>query len=148
MHTAAYLITALIGSGLALQVGLNAVVRSHTGSATSAALINFLVGTAALAVVVLASRSPLPSSAQLAGMPWWAWLAGFAGAAYVASSAVVGPLIGGAAFVALVVAGQMLAAMLLDHYGVLGFPERPADMGRVAGALLVVIGVVLLTRNG
>lgn len=147
MHTTAYLVTALIGVALALQVGLNSVVRMHVGSAAGAALINFIVGTVALVAALLLMRTPIPSTAQLAGIPWWAWLAGFAGASYVAGSAVLGPLIGGAAFIALIVAGQMTGALLLDHYGALGFPERPATALRFAGVALVVAGVVLLTRE-
>lgn len=147
MYMTAYLVTALIGAALAVQVGLNAVMRGHVGSAGAAALINFLVGTAALAIAMLLTRTPFPSGTQLAGAPWWAWLAGLSGAAYVAASAVVGPMIGGAAFVALIVAGQMVCSMTLDHFGVLGFPERPVDVARVLGAALVVLGVVLLTRE-
>lgn len=147
MYTTVFLITALIGASLAAQVGLNSIMRVHVGSAAAAAFINFAVGTVVLAAVVLATRTPLPSTAQLAGAPWWAWLAGFAGAAYVASSAVIGPLIGGAAFLALIVAGQMIGSLALDHYGVLGFPERPADALRILGAVLVVTGVVLLARD-
>jgi transporter family-2 protein len=147
MHTGAYLVTALIGGLLALQVGLNAVMRSHVGTALSAALLNFLVGSAALAAVLFASRAALPTGAQLAGAPWWAWLAGLGGAAYVASSAVLGPLIGGAAFLACVVAGQMAGSLLLDHYGWIGFPERPITVARLVGAALVVAGVVLLARE-
>lgn len=147
MQTGAYLVTAVIGSLLAVQVGLNAVMRSHTGTALSAALINFLVGSAALAAVLLASRTPWPTGAQLAGVPWWAWLAGLGGAAYVASSAVLGPMIGGAAFLACIVAGQMAGSLLLDHYGWIGFPERPVTLARLLGAALVVVGVVLLARE-
>ena len=147
MHTGAYLITAVIGGLLALQVGLNAVMRSHTGTALSAALINFLIGSVALAAVLFATRMPLPTGAQLAGAPWWAWLAGLGGAVYVASSAVLGPLIGGAAFLACVVAGQMAGSLLLDHYGWVGFPERPLTTARMLGAALVVLGVVLLARE-
>jgi transporter family-2 protein len=147
MYTTAFLITALIGASLAVQVGLNSIMRVHVGSAVTAAFINFAVGTVVLAAVVLVTRTPLPTTTQLAGAPWWAWLAGFAGAAYVASSAVIGPLIGGAAFLALIVAGQMVGSLALDHYGVLGFPERPADALRIVGAVLVVAGVVLLARD-
>ncbi len=147
MHTTAYLITALVGAALAVQVGLNSIVRLHVGSAAGAALINFVVGTAALAAVLLFTRAPIPTTGQLSGIPWWAWLAGFAGATYVASSAVIGPMIGGAAFIALIVAGQMIGAMTLDHFGALGFPERPVDGFRLAGAVLVVLGVVLLSRE-
>ena len=147
MHTGAYLVTAVIGGLLALQVGLNAVMRSHTGTALSAALINFVIGSIALAAVLFATRLPLPTGAQLAGAPWWAWLAGRGGAVYGASSAVLGPLIGGAAFLACVVAGQMAGSLLLDHYGWIGFPERPITTARLLGAGLVVVGVVLLARE-
>ena len=147
MHTTAYLMTALIGMALSLQVGLNSVVRLHVGSAAGAALINFVVGTVALACALLVTRAPIPGAAQLAGIPAWAWLAGLAGASYVAGSAVIGPMIGGAAFIALIVAGQMAGAMVLDHFGVLGFPERPVSAVRLAGVALVVLGVVLLSRE-
>lgn len=147
MHTTAFLITALIGVSLAVQVGLNSIMRLHAGSAATAAFINFAVGTVVLAAVLLVTRTPLPTTTQLTGAPWWAWLAGFAGAAYVASSAVIGPIIGGAAFLALIVAGQMIGSLALDHYGALGFPERPADALRIFGAVLVVVGVVLLARD-
>jgi transporter family-2 protein len=147
MHTTAYLVTALIGVALAMQVGLNSIVRLHVGSAAGAALINFVVGTIALAAALLLMRAPIPSVAQLGGIPWWGWLAGFAGASYVAGSAVLGPMIGGAAFIALIVAGQMSGALLLDHFGALGFPERPVTAIRLAGVAMVVVGVVLLTRE-
>ena len=147
MHTTAYLATALIGMALALQVGLNSIVRLHVGSAAGAALINFVVGTVALACALLLTRVPLPSAAQLGGIPWWAWLAGLAGASYVAGSAVIGPMIGGAAFIALIVAGQMTGALALDHFGALGFPERPVTAMRLAGVACVVLGVVLLARE-
>jgi transporter family-2 protein len=147
MYTTAYLATALIGIALALQVGLNAIVRTHVGSAAGAALINFVVGTAALALALLVMRTPWPTGAQLGGIPWWGWLAGLAGASYVAGSAVIGPMIGGAAFIALIVAGQMTGALALDHFGVLGFPERPVTLARLAGVGFVVLGVVLLSRD-
>ena len=147
MHTTAYLATALIGMALALQVGLNSVVRLHVGSAAGAALINFVVGTVALAIALLLTRAPMPSASQLGGIPSWAWLAGLAGASYVAGSAVIGPMIGGAAFIALIVAGQMTGALALDHFGVLGFPERPVTTLRLAGVAFVVLGVVLLSRE-
>lgn len=147
MHVTAYAVTAMIGALLALQVGLNAMMRSYVGSAVVAALINFLVGSVALAAAAFATRAPWPSTTQLAGIPWWVWLAGLGGASYVAASAVVGPLIGGAAFVALVVTGQMICSMTLDHFGVLGFPERSIDLPRILGAVLMIVGVILLTRR-
>lgn len=147
MHYAAMLATAVVGASLAVQIGLNATMRQHVDSALAAALINFLVGTLALFVFVLLGRGSLPVLAQAGGAPWWTWTAGLLGAMFIASSTVLGPLIGGATFLALLVAGQMIAALAIDHYGVLSFPVRPVDGWRVAGALCVVAGVFLMARR-
>jgi len=147
MQYAAMMMTALVGAAIAVQIGLNATMNRHIGSPMASALINFAVGTAVLFLIVLLSRGSLPVLSQAAGAPWWAWGAGVLGAMFVAASAAFGPLIGGATFLALPVAGQMIAALALDHYGLLGFPERPLDGWRVAGALLVVGGVFMFTRD-
>ncbi len=148
MHLTAMLLTALVGASLAVQIGLNSTLRHHVGSAMGASLINFAVGTVALlTVLLLMGRGTMPMLAQAGSAPWWAWCGGFLGAAFVASSTILGPMIGGAAFLGLLVAGQMIAAMAIDHYGVLSFPERPVDAWRIAGAVLVVAGVFLLARR-
>lgn len=147
MHYAAMIATALIGASLAVQIGLNATMRQHVGSPQAAALINFAVGTLALSLIVLLSRGSLPLLAHAGNAPWWTWVAGLLGAMFIASSTLLGPLIGGATFLAILVGGQMITALAIDHYGVLGFPVRPVDGWRLAGALLVVAGVFLLARR-
>lgn len=147
MPYAAMIVTALVGASLAVQIGLNATMSRHVGSPFAAALINFTVGTMVLFVIVLLGRGSMPMLAQAGGAPWWAWGAGLLGAAFIAASTAFGPLIGGATFLALLVAGQMIAALAIDHYGWLGFPVRPIDAGRIAGALLLVAGVFMLARR-
>lgn len=140
-------ITLMAGMLLSVQVGMNAMVRTHTGHALWATIANFTIGLAVLWTIVLAQRLPLPAFGALGSVPWWAWAAGFFGAFYVAISSIAGPVLGGALLVALVVAGQTLAALLIDHHGWLGFPVRPADPQRLLGAALVLAGVVLLARR-
>lgn len=147
MHVGPMALTAIAGATLAVQVGLNATMRGHAGSPMAAAFVNFAVGTVFLLVAVLVGRGSLGAIAGAAGAPWWAWSAGILGGLYIAASAAFGPLIGGATFLALIVAGQMVAALALDHYGWLGFPVRPLDASRAAGALLVIGGMVLLARG-
>ena len=147
MQYGAMTVTALVGATLAVQIGLNATMKGHVGSPMAAALVNFAVGTIFLFVVVALGRGSLTGLAQAAAAPWWAWGGGILGGLYIASSALFGPSIGGATFLALLVAGQMIAALALDHYGLLGFPVRPLDAWRVAGALLVVSGMFLLARQ-
>ena len=140
-------LTALSGASLAVQVGMNATMRGHAGSAMAAALVNFAIGTLFLLGVVLLGRNSIAAVAGVGAAPWWAWGAGILGGLYIAASAAFGPVIGGATFLALIVAGQMVAALALDHYGLLGFPVRPLDAWRIGGALLVIAGMFLLARN-
>ncbi len=147
MQYAAMSVTALVGASLAVQIGLNATMNRHLGSPMAAALINFAVGTVALFLIVLVTRGSVAMLGQAGGAPWWAWCAGILGAMYIAASAVFGPMIGGATFLALLIAGQMTAALALDHYGLLGFPVRPLDASRMVGIVLVIAGVFLLART-
>ena len=140
-------LTALAGATLAVQVGLNATMRGHAGSPMAAALINFMVGTVFLAIVLFSARGSFANFAQATGAPWWAWCGGILGGLYVAASAAFGPAIGGATFLALIVAGQMVTALTLDHFGLLGFPVRLLDAWRLAGATLVIAGMFLLARD-
>jgi transporter family-2 protein len=147
MQLGAMTATALVGATLALQVGMAATMKGHAGSPMGAALVNFAVGTIFLLVAVALGRGSLAGLAQVWGAPWWAWGAGILGGCYITASAAFGPSLGGATFLALVVSGQMIAALALDHYGVLGFPGRPLDAWRIAGALLVIGGMFILARH-
>ena len=147
MQDAAMTTTAFVGALLALQVGMALTMKHHVGSPMAAALVNFAVGTMFLFIAVALGRGSLAGLAQAGTAPWWAWGAGILGGCYITASAAFGPSLGGATFLALIVAGQMIAALALDHYGWLGFPVRPLDAWRVGGAALVIAGMFLLSRQ-
>jgi transporter family-2 protein len=82
----------------------------------------------------------------VARAPGWSWTGGLLGAFYVTAVVVLTPRLGVATTIALVVAGQMLASVAIDHYGLFGVPLRPVNAARGLGAALLVAGVVLLRR--
>ncbi len=136
----------LAGAVLALQVGMNGVLRTSTGSPLIAALINFLVGTVLLLVVAVVTRAPWPGMMALRGIPAWAWFGGFCGALYVATVAFTGPRLGATVVLALTLLGQAAMSLLVDHYGLVGLPENPVTMMRVLGVLLLLGGALLISR--
>lgn len=141
-----HLMAAMVGAGLTVQVGMNATVRLAIGSPVLAAIVNFVVGLAALILVAVASGSRwVPGST--ATVPAWAWFGGVLGAVYVASTTVLGPRLGAAALLALTLSGQMLAALIIDHYGIIGFPQSTITPSRLLGAALLVAGVLLIMRR-
>lgn len=136
------------GAALPLQVALNTQLKTYLGHPVQATFVSFSVGALAMLAYCLVTRLPWPGAGALAQAPGWVWLGGFLGAFYVWSTIVVAPSLGAAVTLGLVVAGQMTASLVLDHFGVAGLPERPLDLWRVTGVLLVVGGVALTALSG
>ena len=134
------------GAATALQAPTNAKMMTAVGSPVNAAFVSFAVGTAALGIlaVILQTR---PDMAASRALPWYAWVGGLYGAFFVAIAAYAAPRIGLASLITIGIAGQIVAAVWLDHIGALGLPREPINLGKVAGALLVVAGVVLVRRS-
>lgn len=141
------LLAFLVGAGLVIQVGLNMAVSRALGGAVYGTLTNFLVGTAAIAVLMLLTRHDWPAREAFAGVPAWAWLGGLFGALYVAVATLAGPRLGALLLLALTVAGQMLASVIVDHFGLLGFPQHPVSLGRVVGIVFLITGIWLVATR-
>lgn len=140
-----FVILAFVGGAiLTVQVGVNTQLRERLDSPLLATLASFAIGTVALLAYGLTVRVPWPTTSRLAAVPWWAWTGGLLGAVYVAGTVVIAPRLGAAVFFGLVVAGQMLVALLMDHFGLIDFPERSVNLTRLLGAALLVAGVVLM----
>jgi transporter family-2 protein len=146
MRGLAWMLGIVAGFGLTVQVGMNAQLRKVLQSANVAALISFLVGTAALIILVMALRTPVPARDTLTLVPWWAWLGGLLGAFYVASSTVVAVELGATTLLGLALVGQLTTALVLDHFGWLGLPVHPITWSRMAGVALLGVGVWLISR--
>jgi len=139
-----FLFAFLAGAVLPLQAGINAQLAHWIHSPIRAAFVSFLVGTVALFVLSVAVWRPLPSSDRIAGAPWWVWIGGLLGAFYVAGTVVTAPRLGAATLIGLIVAGQGIGALVVDHFGMVGFAEQHVTPGRIAGMVLVVAGVTLV----
>jgi transporter family-2 protein len=141
-----HLLALLVGMGLTVQVGMNMTVARVIGTPLWASVANFMVGLAALVVtaVLIGSR---PAPGTLGQVPLWAWFGGFLGAAYVASVTLLGPRIGGMTLVALVITGQLITGLTVDHFGVLGYPQIPVSATRWLGAALLLAGALLVMRR-
>jgi len=143
---AAILMAVIGGVLLAVQAPTNAILGKASGSPVVAAFISFLIGTIALGAVVAATSGKLfaPSLRQV---PWYAWTGGFYGAFFVAVAAFGAPRVGVGVLLTAAVAGQLAAALVLDHYGLLGLDRHPVTLTRAAGLVLVLIGAVLVRRS-
>ena len=133
------------GAATALQAPTNAKMMGAVGSPVNAAFVSFAVGTAALGIlaVVLQVRPDIAASRAL---PWYAWIGGLYGAIFVVAAAWGVPRLGVATTIILMVAGQLLLSVVLDHFGAMGMPKQPISWGRVAGVGLVIAGVLMVRK--
>lgn len=140
------LLVVLAGGATALQAPTNARLAGAVASPVNAAFVSFLVGTAALGLLALMLQTR-PDAADVKALPWWTWIGGLYGAVFVVCAAWSVPRLGVALTVILMVAGQILISVVLDHFGALGVPKQPLNLTRLLGVLLVFGGVLLVRRG-
>ena len=136
----------LIGILLPIQVGINLELARYINSPVLAAFISFLVGGVCLLASAFAVKAPFPTWNQIASLPFWTWTGGLIGATVVFGSIVAGPKIGALVLVSLLLAGQLVASILIDHYGWLGFSVQKVDLQRLIGVVFLVGGFLLIRK--
>lgn len=142
-----YLLYALaLGAGVsvAIQQVLNGNLRTALGSPAWAGLVSYAVGLLTMIVTVIALGERIPAWKAVTEVPWYAWSGGVFGGIFILLVILLLPSLGAATLFALVVAGQVLIALTLDHFGAFGLTPHPIGMTRLAGAALLIAGVVLI----
>ena len=139
---------AALGMALSSQGAINGRLAGHLGGAVPAAVVSFLVGLSTLILITVLFRQPVPSVGGIQAAPWWALIGGIFGAGVVTGAALFVPQIGVANWVAAIIAGQLVGAMVVDHYGWLGVQVRPVDVQRLAATLCLAAGVYLMQKGG
>jgi transporter family-2 protein len=135
----------LSGAFIAVQAPINAQLAKGLGLPVAAAAFSFLSGAVVLGLIsVVVTRSQGISLDWRAPAPWLFVVGGLLGGSYVTISTILTPRIGAAALMAFLVAGQLLAGMLLDRVGFLGVAVREISLGRVVGAVLLLAGALLV----
>lgn len=145
-----FVATVIAGAAVSLQPAFNGQLADHLGSPFRAALVSFSAGVLTLSVVVgvLSVRAGLPSWEKVSATPVHLWVAGgMLGALFVSTAAWATPKIGAGAFFATLIAAQLAAALLIDHFGLIGLETKPANLIRIAGVVLLVIGAWMVVKG-
>ena len=146
-NTYLYILLALLaGAMMPTQAATNNKMAAIVGSPILSAFISFVVGTAALLVYVLLSGESLVNLTSVKEAPAIAWLGGLLGAFFVTAAVILVPRLGVGLTFSLIVAGQMMVTLVIDHFGLLGVPVKAVSFARVAGVVLIAAGVVLIRR--
>ena len=139
------LLIILAGGATALQAPTNARLMTAVGSPVNAAFVSFAVGTVALGLMAALFQTR-PDMVAARSLPWYAWIGGLYGVVFVIAATWGVPRLGVALTITLMVAGQLLISLILDHFGAFGAPQQPINLGRLAGVALVIGGVLMVRR--
>jgi transporter family-2 protein len=143
-----YILAAIaIGGFIAIQPALNGELARRVGSMFGAIFLSVTLSFVLAVIVLLIVRPPI-SFAGLSSVPPYVWLNGFIGFGFVVGTLWLAPVLGGAVLFASIVAGQMIVAVIADHYGFGGYNTEGIDAWRIAGIVLVVGGVLAFQRGG
>ncbi len=143
------LLAAGAGGCIALQASANSKFRQNLATDPWAAPLwasyFSICGTViASNLAMLVFRPPAPTWDSMRNTQWWNWIGGPLGTLIVLAGASLVRELGAAAFIALVVGGQLVCSLLLDHFALLGLDEKPISPGKIGGALLVIGGVLCI----
>lgn len=141
------LLIVLAGLSLAVQAAANARMSMAVQAPVMGALVNFAVGGAALAAVMLSGAFGRGNGSGLLTAPWWAWIGGLFGALYITIAIITVPRVGTALTFGALIFGQLAGALILDTFGWLGVPRIELNPWRVAGVAVLFVGVLMMQHK-
>jgi transporter family-2 protein len=142
-----YLLPVFAGVAITLQSGINSQLRTSIQHPLMAAFISFVVGTIALAVLLLFSKDAFPAFGHYSTVDWYKYTGGLLGAFVVTVTLISVSQIGAGNMFVLIVAGQLATAVLMDHFGILGMKPNPVSLQKFLGICLLVAGAWLVNKK-
>ena len=135
------------GAFISAQVGSNSQLKKSLEATMPAVIVNYLVGLVCITLYSIARRAPvMAAAAKASDVPWWGWMGGVFGAVYGVAAVILASQMGAATLTALVITGQLVSSVVLDHYGWMGFEVHPASFWRVMGCVLMIAGLGLIAK--
>ena len=134
----------VMGGLMSVYLPMNGVIGRYVGSALLANIPFYLVG--ALTTILLFSvTGNVGAVSRLREVPSYLYLTGVISAFMIFGSTFLIPKLGAGRFFVLFVAGQILMALTVSHFGLLDSPQDSITLKKSLGSLLLLIGVALVT---
>lgn len=132
----------LAGIAIAIQAAINSqLAQGLLGQPILAAAISFAIGTIFLFSIALWKADINSAWNVLPQQPWWRFLGGILGAIMVFTTVLLAPKIGITNMLFFVIIGQLIAAAIIDHFGLIGMAIRPFQLYQLIGLFIVLIGL-------
>lgn len=139
------ILTFLAGAFLPIQAGLNTKLGKAAESPVYASMFSFVVGIAGIILYIIITRQTF-SWAGVKEAPLYAWIGGLLGAFYVTIIILAFPKLGPGLTFGLIVGGQMILSVVLEHYNILVEQQNPINYMKILGIILVIAGVIIIRK--
>ncbi|MGG4774379.1 DMT family transporter [Alcaligenaceae bacterium 429] len=136
----------IAGAVVPFQSGSNALLGRMLGHPLWATVTSLCVSLLAVIPLLLLFRAPFPKIEQALQAPFWVWTGGLSGVIFITAALLITPRLGATGFMISAIAGQILIAMLIDHFGLMGLPIKEVNLGRVIGVVMIFAGVMVVQR--
>lgn len=134
----------ITGAVVPFQAGANATLGRTLGHPLWGTLVSLCVSLVCIVPAMLLAKVQAPTLSNLAQAPRWIWIGGIVGVAYITGALMLAPKLGAAGFITAVIAGQMLASIIIDQWGLVGLPQKPVSWSRLAGLGLIFLGLIVM----
>ncbi len=143
MQTGMYILFAfIIGIISSIHMPMNATVGKHIGSPLAASILFYLVAFIT-SVIIFVFIGNYEAVQKIRSIPPYLFFTGVISALVVVSFAYLIPVLGARQVAVLSIAGSILTAMFLSHFGLLSSPIEPITVKKTIGAAVLILGVVI-----
>jgi bacterial/archaeal transporter family-2 protein len=140
------LVAIAAGAMIPFQSAMNTTLGKNLQSPYFSALSVFVIAAFGLLIYIFITKQTVPSIAQFLSAPKWSYLGGILGGTYILLIVILAPKLGIGNVTVLVLMGQIIAAMLIDHFGLLGATTHIINWQRFLGVILLCTGVFLIKK--
>ncbi len=131
------------GIAVGTQGPIAGAMAQRVGGASSSFIVH-LGGAVASLLLVVARRGEQIENWR--SLPWYMLGCGAFGLVLYLSLSHTVPRIGATAAIAMLIVGQLVAGMVIDHFGAFGLATRALDPGRILAVVLLFAGAYLMIR--
>lgn len=132
----------LVGMGIALQTGINSVLRKNVVSPLLSSFVSFGFGSILLILLIFVQNEPLAVSTEtLSQSPWWIWLGGLLAMFGLTVNILIFPRLGSVQTAIMPILGQVITGTLIDTFGWFSAPQYDFTLLRLVGLAAVMVGI-------
>jgi bacterial/archaeal transporter family-2 protein len=145
MQSIIYIFLAIItGAIISIYLPMNSTVAKYFGSPITANVSFFLVSLLT-ATLIFFLFGDLKTIDNFTKVPPHLFMTGVISALMVLGTTFLIPKLGARKFFVLLLAGQVIMALIISHFGILESPTDPITWKKLAGAAILILGAIVST---